>query len=523
MGGTKMQKNFFYLIVGSVLTAFGSSVFAYDWSTNPGKGTSDAPYQISNVEQLTAIGSDSVVLSKYFVLTEDIDLLGTTYSAPLIAPDADIITPDFQGTAFSGFFDGQNHSIENLTIVAQSGRDIIGLFGKIEHANIQNLILTDVSIQATQSNYVAAMVGQASSATLLSNCHVNGSITGKNYLAGLIAYLNSAEVSRCSFDGTVTGSVGTFSIGGLIGASNAGTIRRCLASGGVIAGNLSSSIGGLIGYINGTTVYSCAADMDISCGDNSSQLGGLIGTFDLFCDIRNCYSLGSIRATLLTDNIGGLIGNIVNSQLYVQNSYSACSVTGGNGSNTIGGLIGHSGGLAPANCYFLAQADGGGPNNGIGIVLTATQMKQKASFVGFDFLGQTTDGLSDHWRLCTDGVRFPSLSWLSGEMGDFACPNGTNLDDLEAIAVHWLEVSGELEAVNEACDTNGDSKIDLADWLILSQNWLRETTVFSWDNAMFFFSHWLSTSATWEEGDYTGDGKVDLNDWTILSANYHGQ
>lgn len=518
MGGTRMQKNLFFFVVRVALAACGSSAFAYNWSTNPGNGTPENPYQISNTEQLAAIGSDDVLLSRHFVLTADIDLVGTTYSSPLIAPDMDIVTPGFQGSAFTGTFDGRNHPVSNLTIVPLSGRETIGLFGKLDKAAILNLTLSDVSIQAPQSNYVAALAGQMSSATI-TRCYVDGAIVGRNNVAGLIANFNGGDLLDNSFTGTVVGSAGSFRVGGLVGMGNSGQLRRCFATGSLTVGNTSYDIGGLIGYINGVTIYSCAADMDIYCGDNASQVGGLIGTFDFFSDLENCHSLGSINIAGLANNIGGLIGNIGSLPLDVKNSYSACAIVGSSGSD-IGGLIGDANTLTPTHCYFLAQADGGGPNNGVGSVLTATQMKIKASFVGFDFLGLTGDGLSDHWRLCTDGARRPVLSWLYAENGDFACPNGTNLDDVLALAAHWLEMS-EQTAFNEACDADGSGKVDLADAAILSQNWLAETTDFDLDTVITFSMHWLSTSATWEQGDYTGDGKVDLADWSILSANYH--
>lgn len=503
-----------------LLWAFVVPVMAYDWGTNPGSGTVVDPYQISTVEQLTAIGTDAVLLVRHFVLTADINLGGTAYTMPLIAPDTDTIRPDFQGSPFLGTFDGRNYTISNFTLTAQSGRDIIGLFGKIEQASIRNLRLTNVSIQAPQANFVAAIAGQAITTSLFDNCNITGSVVGKNYVAGIAGYLSSVEVYNCSFDGTVTGTAGTSSIGGLIGVCNPGTIRRCFALGSLVTGTLSSKIGGLIGYINGTIVDSCAAEMDISCGDTSSELGGLIGTFDLFSTVRNCYSLGSIYAPGAADKAGGLIGHIAEPFIAVERSYSACSVNGP-GATNIGGLIGNAGGLTPANCYFLSQADGGGPNNGIGTVLTSAQMKQKSSFAGFDFVGQTSDGVSDYWRLCIGGTVYPRLSWESSLHGDLACPKGVTTDDLLALAGYWLAVSGEGNQFSEACDANGDNKVDLADQAVLSVNWLSKNTDFDLGDVWNLAAHWLSTSATWDDGDYTGDGKVDLQDWNFLAQNYN--
>ncbi len=67
-----------------------------------------------------------------------------------------------------------------------------------------------------------------------------------------------------------------------------------------------------------------------------------------------------------------------------------------------GGLIGENSAGVVADAYFLAEADGGGPDNGLGVALTDAAMRQQASFVGWDF---------EHvWTIC-EGADYPRLRW----------------------------------------------------------------------------------------------------------------
>ena len=68
----------------------------------------------------------------------------------------------------------------------------------------------------------------------------------------------------------------------------------------------------------------------------------------------------------------------------------------------LGGLCGLNGERGTiSNCYFLDTA---GPDNGIGTPLTDSQMKQQASFVGWDFAGASANGTNSFWIIEPDTV-----------------------------------------------------------------------------------------------------------------------
>ena len=135
---------------------------------------------------------------KCFILTADVDMVGRAYEAPLIAPDEDRST-DFQGTSFTGTFDGQGHSIHKLTIGSYIG-DYVGLFGMIGTAGrIDSLHLLDVTMTGTGSlTYVGALAGYNEGT--LTDCLATGIVvTGCKRSEGL-AGLNRGNMANSYAD-----------------------------------------------------------------------------------------------------------------------------------------------------------------------------------------------------------------------------------------------------------------------------------------------------------------------------------
>ena len=116
----------FGLIVMGALTACAetSSVFA------GGDGSVEEPWQIATAEQMDLVRND---LSGHYELIEDIDLSGFenwepigTFRSLSDAPEhAEVPHPDY---AFTGTFDGNGHTIFNLTVASENPMGA-GLFG----------------------------------------------------------------------------------------------------------------------------------------------------------------------------------------------------------------------------------------------------------------------------------------------------------------------------------------------------------------------------------------------------------
>lgn len=228
-----------------VITASVSTSFGYDWSTNPGDGSRDNPFQISEPDQLIAISSNADLLNKHYVLINDIVFDPTNnpqhiFDKAVIAPKMTSAN-DSYGVYFSGVFDGSGFVIYDLTIDTNgTSNDFLGLFGYIKNGIVKNLGIEQIHITGSQSNWLGGLCGWVVESSIV-NCYTTGAITGSNPVGGLCSR-NDGIISNCYSSVDVDG--GTGDQGGLCG-HNYGVINNCYSSGSV---NESSYSGGLCAY-----------------------------------------------------------------------------------------------------------------------------------------------------------------------------------------------------------------------------------------------------------------------------------
>ncbi|WP_133063253.1 GLUG motif-containing protein, partial [Sedimentisphaera salicampi] len=227
-----------------------------------GNGTPENPYQISTRADLEAVNDD---LDAHYVLVNDIDLSGTTYDRAVIAPDTDYTDDDFQGTAFSGNFNGNGHEITGLTIDTNTN-DFIGLFGLIGEwddydgfAAVYDLELSNCSIAG--DGKVGSLCGWNNGKIFKSSS--SGSVLGRNFVGGLIGYNRHGDTlcsyTRCSVSGEDI--VGGFA--GKVRAKYSGTgyILNCYSIGSVGGEN---RIGGFCGWRESGHIVNCFWDTENS-------------------------------------------------------------------------------------------------------------------------------------------------------------------------------------------------------------------------------------------------------------------
>jgi len=276
-----------------ILSIFFCSVASMGYAYSGGSGTEADPYQIANKADLLELGVTTNDYDKHFVLTDDIDLSGTNFTTAVIAPDADPLTYDFQGVAFSGSFDGAGYSVQNLTI--STGEidgfyfGYLGLFGYLAGptGSIFNLGIENVSISAYEASEVGGLCGYNTGA--ISNCYSTGTITGSGWWAqcyqfgGLVGCVKVGEIVECYstvdlFDGR--------NIGGLVGNIRTGaTVSECYATGDVYSKD-ASSLGGFSSYNYEGTVMNCYATGSVT-GD--SRVGGFLAAFSGYgATMENC-------------------------------------------------------------------------------------------------------------------------------------------------------------------------------------------------------------------------------------------
>ncbi len=186
-------------------------------------------------------------------LTNDIDMSSVENFAPIGASGSLGGNGCFQGT-----FDGQGHTIKNLTISA-SGRQYAGLFARLpEGSCVKNLKIENANVTSTyDSEYsysqVGVLSGTAEDATISNVSVMSSTVAAASGAAGgLVGYIKEpynhseypedydyvpmSEITASSFSGEV--SVGETEngawVGGLAGECEYGTISDSYSTGSVI-------------------------------------------------------------------------------------------------------------------------------------------------------------------------------------------------------------------------------------------------------------------------------------------------
>ncbi len=241
-------------------------VLSWQFNKVQGSGSEEDPYVISNLYDFYKFCFESNYWASgvHTQLVCNLDLInaGVFTKAP-IAGDIDI---HFGGTEYCGSFDGNGHTISNLTV---EGAYCCGLFGKVgSDADITNLGLKNVSIIGT--SYVGGLCGYNDEGSII-GCFATGIVAGvgdySDYVGGLCGFNNKGSVTDCYSMVSVSGD--KVCVGGLCGFNSSGSITKCYASGPVSG---VYSVGGLCGFNNSGIIIGSFYNIDI-CGINVSDGG----------------------------------------------------------------------------------------------------------------------------------------------------------------------------------------------------------------------------------------------------------
>lgn len=274
--------------------------------------------EISTAEELLAAAErinagDFADIHNTYRLTADIDLAGVAWT-PMgrnlpVLEDGDERDPNPAG--FSGTFDGQGHTIRNLTITEEQGRALMGwtaqnspeqnycgagLFYAIgTEGVVQDLVLENASVlmplEWPRAGGCAVGIVAAFCRGELRNVAVQGEVQGMDGVGGLAGTLTGPNFSQagdtgvitgCTFDGKVTGHS---DVGGLVGALHFGTLRNSTAYGVVTAApvdnpypeQIPGNIGGVVGHSVGGIVDNCHGGAEVRTLVSSRCVGGFCG------------------------------------------------------------------------------------------------------------------------------------------------------------------------------------------------------------------------------------------------------
>jgi hypothetical protein len=342
-----------------------------------GTGEPNEPFRIAIAEQLASIAEFPDLLDKHLVLANDINLDPNLFGGRVF--DKAVIP------AFSGIFDGNDHTLSHLTIKGKGAW--FGLFGELESgAEVKDLAIVDVNITGS-GNFIGGLVGRNNGH--LTSCYITGTVSGDRYVGGLVGHNHSGSITNCYSTGAISGIQ---RVGGLVGSNCSSGSVTTSYSNGTVSGDY--TVGGLVGD-NGGSITNCYSTGTVNGGTENSSIGGLVGgngcslvCLDYGCgSITNCYSTGTV-----------------------------------NGGTYIGGLAGYNWGGDITMSFWGVETSG--PLNMCGregpytrvcddsFGKTTTEMQTASTFLeaGWDFVDEVENGTDDIWWIL-EGQDYPRLWW----------------------------------------------------------------------------------------------------------------
>ena len=341
-----------------------------------GTGTAEDPWQISTAEQLYRIHDD---LTAHYILIADIDLsayenwtpIGAFQSLSDAPEDAEVPHPDY---AFTGTFNGDGHTISNLTVSSDApmGAGLFGCAAGTENgaAYIRNFTLKDVNVSGFY--LVGGAVGLQFMNCPVSDIHLVGenTLTGMQGIGGIVG-TGFDLISNCSATADIVVQGDDGACAGLIaGGTTMSSVKNCEVTGGKITadGNATWGFGALCGAPWGAAeITDCKVSGTVITvrGENNRLVGGLVGfggTYDptapaqiTGCTVEDV----TINVSGTTDSVGGLIGAgkemMEGSEVMSSFKISDCVVSGSitGGGNKVDAVVGD-----PA-CAVSVDCEGG--------------------------------------------------------------------------------------------------------------------------------------------------------------------
>jgi len=366
--------------------------------------------------------------------------LGTDINASSITN----FIPIGQNTSFSGIFDGQGHTISNLTI-ADTTDTYVGLFGQssgiIRNLNLAGESVTGASIAI--GGLVAENLGTV--ANVSSAGAVSTSATSVITLIGGLVGDNVGTIfdSSSSAALTVSGDSQSIYAGGIVGYNEtSGSVSQSFASSAVTINTPTSNLvhflplaGGLAGYNSGSISSSYATGAVTVGASPSSQgyAGGLVGYDDDGGVIADSYATGAVTggANVFT---GGLVGFDYADN--VSTSYATGAVSAAI-ANYAGGLFGNEFNVTVASSYWDNTAAGTNQTAAAGNSATLSGATGEATSVLQS--GTLPTGFSSSNWIALSGY-YPLLSWqekiVSGDAYNGTSPLGAVTVDALANGVN---------------------------------------------------------------------------------------
>ena len=314
-----------------------------------GLGSPESPYEISTADELENfrdLVNKGIEKSAHAKLMNNIDLSSVCGESNSWIPIG-----TSEENAYTGTFNGNGNTIENLYIKNTTNDYYQGLFGCLDQGGTVQDLTVSGSVKGS-GWYVGGIVGYNGTGATVSNCYNTGQVNGGGYVGGVVGE-NSGSVINCTNTntGTVTGT--DDHVGGVVGSNNNGSVENCYNTGNISGGN---QVGGVVGQNSGGVVGQNSGSVTncYNIGDVSGKIsvGGVVGYND-GASVTNCYNTDSVTVTGSGGRVGGVVGD---NRGTVENCYNTGTVSG---SDHVGGVVGwNSSDANVTNCYNTGKVSG---------------------------------------------------------------------------------------------------------------------------------------------------------------------
>ena len=393
-------------------------------------------------------------LSADYTLAGDIDAGETSLASGVWNPANGFVPVGGNGAAgFTGVFNGQGHTISNLTIIDTTpvaqvlvngypSDGVAGLFGFVDVGGlVENVNLANANVSGGDGMWVGALAGAlmgtvtgSSSSGAVTTGNEVSTVNGPAYaLAGGLVGGMGGSVQASNSSATILG--GDAIVGGLVGgAAHGANIANSYATGQVTTGaanasfNQTPAAGGLVGGINGfifgtntnpvpVTVSGSYATGNV-VGGGGANVGGFVGS-DTKSTISTSYATGSATESAagpsgFSNAVGGFAGGLdVGGAITKSWASGAVTTTAGpDGVTTTfaGGFVGYVNAATISDAYALGS-----------VTVTGGTFSDAAGFAG-----QVQSGSSASNIYATGAVIGSSGGIVGGLAGEVGNANAIN-------------------------------------------------------------------------------------------------
>lgn len=309
----------------------------YPWE---GKGTSDSPFLIKNVNDLLALTTayKHIDAGYYFRQEADIEIKNTDFWG---RPQENLLLYHYE-KPFKGHYDGNGKTISGLRILTAEKElptlpkafynDCHGLFHRVRNAEFKNLTL-NCEIDIGDNKKAGAIAGEAVNATF-TNVTLNAKVKGAESIGGLIG--EGINIAFNDVTGDSNDVAGKKFVGGILGKGEKITANNLNLKNSSVKGD--EYVGGAFGKIEKhSNIRNLKADINVT---GKKICGGAAGRIGEYSSGNNIFVSGNVSGEA---TVGGIFGKIWgnNKKEEKQDAYS-CFVSKANltaSKGTAGGIV----------------------------------------------------------------------------------------------------------------------------------------------------------------------------------------